>query len=108
MINLNTNFKSTDDKSKDFCVTFWTVKHYTGELYYNTRKEAQEMFDTMTDRSIVRAMIVYMPERKVVAEFENLFHDPILIKTKAVEPSWANTVDGLSPEASVDYANFED
>ena len=99
--------RPTDDISKDFCVFFWSIKQYPGELYYNTRKEAQEMFDTMTDGSVVWAKIVYMPEFKVVAEFENLFHDPILTKTKAVEPSWVNTVDGLSPEAAVDYSNFE-
>ena len=99
--------RPTDDTTKDFCLFFWSIKQYPGELYYSTRKEAQEMFDTMTDGSVVWAKIVYMPEFKVVAEFENLFHDPILTKTKAVEPSWVNTVDGLSPEAAVDYSNFE-
>ncbi len=107
MINLNTNSKATDDTSKDFCVFFWSIKQYPGELYYNTRKEAQEMFDTMFDGSIVWAKIVYMPEFKIVAEFNNEFQSPIIEKTKAVEPSWVNTVDGLSPEASVDYANLE-
>jgi len=99
--------RPTDDTTKDFCVFFWSIKQYPGELYYSTRKEAQEMFDTMTDGSVIWAKIVYMPEFKVVAEFENMFHDPILTKTKAVEPSWVNTVDGLSPEAAVDYSNFE-
>ncbi len=107
MTNLNTNFKSTDDTTKDFCVFFWSIKQYPGELYYDTRKEAQEMLDTMTDESIIWAKIVYMPEFKVVAEFENPFPAPVLTKTKAVEPSWVNTVDGLSPSAEVDYSNFD-
>ena len=99
--------RPTDDTSKEFCVFFMSIKNYHGELYYGTRKEAQEMFDTMTDGSIIWAKIVYMPEFKVVAEFNNEFHAPILTKTKAVEKPWVNTVDGKSPEAAVDYANFE-
>ena len=108
MRNLNTNFKSTDDSSKDFCVFFMSNKQYPGELYYNTRQEAQEMFETMTDGSVVWAKIVYTPEFKILEEFNNEFHNPILTKTKAVEPPYINTVDGLSPEAAVDYSNFED
>ncbi len=107
MTNLNTNFKSTDDTSKDFCVHFWSIKQYPGELYYDTRKEAQEMFDTMTDGSVVWAKIVYTPEFKIVAEFNNEFHAPILTKTSPVEKPWVNTVDGMSQEAAVDYSNFE-
>ncbi len=71
MINLNTDFEATSDTTKDFCVEFHTTTDYEGSLFYSTRKEAQEMFDTMYDRSIVTAQIVYMPERKVVADYRN-------------------------------------
>ena len=71
MINLNTNFKSTDDTTKDFCVEFHTTTDYEGSLFYSTREEAQKMFNTMYDQSIVTAQIVYMPEMKVVDDYRN-------------------------------------
>ncbi len=71
MINLNTNFKLTDDTTKDFCVEFVTTTDYEGSLYYSTRDEAQQMFNTMYDQSIVTAQIIYMPERKVVDDYRN-------------------------------------
>ena len=71
MINLNTDFEAVSDTTKDFCVEFNTTTGYEGSLFYSTREEAQEMFNTMYDQSIVTAQIVYMPERKVVDDYRN-------------------------------------
>ena len=71
MINLNTDFEAVSDTTKDFCVEFHTTTDYEGSLFYGNREEAQEMFDTMYDQSIVTAQIVYMPEMKVVDDYRN-------------------------------------
>ena len=71
MINLNTDFEAVSDSTKDFCVKFYTITEYEGSLYYSTREEAQQMFDTMHDQSIIVAQIIYMPERKVVDDYRS-------------------------------------
>ena len=97
----------TDNRDLDYRVSFSTIKQYNGELFYDTRAEAEEMILTMVDESIIECSMHFMPERKGLSRFVNQHAGAPITKDSPVEKGHIGTLDGLSAQGEVDYSNFQ-
>jgi hypothetical protein len=91
---------------KPYMVQAFTIKQYQMEHFYETREEAQKMYDSLIDRSICQRKMVYIPDMKQL-EFDSNPNAKPIRKTSPVEKPWIGTLDGRSPEAELNYNNFD-
>ena len=106
LVNLGDPTEAFKRGKKKYMVQAYTIKQYTMEHFYATREEAQAMYDSLTDRSVCQRKMVYLPEMKQLEFDSNPAAKPIR-KTSPVEKPWVGTIDGRSPEAEVNYSNFD-